>query len=73
MGELYAMLEKEIATTLVFWPGESHGWRSLVDYSPWGCIESDKTDCEYTHMACASYLKKEPVLWTHDNTSRNSF
>ena len=22
--------------TPVFLPGESHGWRSLVDYSPWG-------------------------------------
>ena len=21
----------------VFWPGKSHGWRSLVGYSPWGC------------------------------------
>ena len=20
-----------------FLPGESHGWRSLVGYSPWGC------------------------------------
>ena len=23
--------------TPVFLPGESHGWRSLVGYSPWGC------------------------------------
>ena len=23
------------STTLVFLPGESHGQRSLVDYSPW--------------------------------------
>ena len=22
---------------LVFWPGESHGQRSLMGYSPWGC------------------------------------
>ena len=29
--------------TSVFMPGESHGWRSLADYSPWGCIESDMT------------------------------
>ena len=27
--------------TSVFMPGESHGWRSLVGYSPWGCKESD--------------------------------
>ena len=27
--------------TPVFLPGKSHGRRSLVDYSPWGCKESD--------------------------------
>ena len=25
-------------------PGKSHGWRSLICYSPWGCRESDKTE-----------------------------
>ena len=25
----------------VFLPGESHGWRSLAGYSPWGCRELD--------------------------------
>ena len=29
--------------TLVILPGESHGQRSLVDYSPKGCKESDRT------------------------------
>ena len=28
----------------VFLPGEPHGWRSLVDYSPWGHKESDTTE-----------------------------
>ena len=27
--------------TPVFWPGESHGQRSLTGYSLWGCSESD--------------------------------
>ena len=27
-----------------FLPGESHGQRSLVGYSPWGCKESDMTE-----------------------------
>ena len=27
-------LEKEMAPTPVFLPGESHGWRSLMGYSP---------------------------------------
>ena len=28
----------------VFLPGESHGQRNLVGYSPWGCKESDTTE-----------------------------
>ena len=36
-------LEKEMATPPVFWPGESHGQRSLVVYSPCGCKEPDTT------------------------------
>ena len=27
--------------TSIFLPGKSHGQRSLADYSPWGCKESD--------------------------------
>ena len=26
------------------WPGKSHGWKSLVGYSPWGRKESDTTE-----------------------------
>ena len=29
--------------SLVFWPGESHGQRSLVGCSPWGRMELDTT------------------------------
>ena len=28
----------------LFLPGESHGQRSLVGYSPWDCKESDMTE-----------------------------
>ena len=34
-------------STPVFLPGESHGQRSLVGYSPWGCKESDRTASEH--------------------------
>ena len=34
--------------TPAFLPGKFHGQRNLVDYSPWGCKESDMT--EYTHI-----------------------
>ena len=37
-------LEKERQPTPVFLPGESHGQKSLVDYSSWGCKESDRTE-----------------------------
>ena len=30
--------------TLILLPGESHGQRSLVDYSPWGHKEMDMTE-----------------------------
>ena len=30
--------------TPVFLPGESHGQKSLVGYSPWGRRESDRTE-----------------------------
>ena len=30
--------------TPVFLPEKSHGQRSLVGYSPWGCKESDMTE-----------------------------
>ena len=37
-------LEKEMATTLVFLPGDSQGWGSLVDCPLWGRTESDTTE-----------------------------
>ena len=36
-------LEKGMATLSSILDGEFHGQRSLVDYSPWGHIESDRT------------------------------
>ena len=35
---------REWQPTPVFLPGESHGQRSLVGYSPLGCKESDTTE-----------------------------
>ena len=37
-------LEKEIATTPVFLPGESQGWGSLVGCRLWGHTESETTE-----------------------------
>ena len=37
-------LEKGMAIHSVFLPGESHGWRILVGYSPWGVKETQLSD-----------------------------
>ena len=37
-------LEEGMATTFIILPGESHGQRSLVGYSPWGHQEFDITE-----------------------------
>ena len=43
-------LEKAMAKpTPVFMPGESHGLRSLVGYSPWEDKELDTTERLHTH------------------------
>ena len=46
--------------TPILLPGKSHGWRSLVGYSPWGHKESDTTEdftfflSEYIHIMIAN-------------------
>ena len=42
-------LEKEMVTHSSI-PGESHGWRSLVGYSPRGRKESDTTEQLHLHQ-----------------------
>ena len=37
--------------TPVLLPGKSHGWRSLVGCSPWGCEESDTTEWLHFHFS----------------------
>ena len=37
-------------TTPVLLPGKSHGWKSLVGYSPWGRKESDTTERLHFHF-----------------------
>ena len=34
-------LDEYMATHSIFLPGESHGQKRLVGYSPWGCKELD--------------------------------
>ena len=42
-------LEEGMQPTPVFLAGESHGQKSLADYSPWGRKELDTTEQLNTH------------------------
>jgi len=48
---------REWQPTPVFLPGEFHGQRSLVDYSPWDCKESDMTE-----QLTLRYFKNKSLL-----------
>ena len=48
--------------TPVLLPGKSHGGRSLVGYSPWGCEELDTTERLHLHFHA---LEKE--MATHSS------
>ena len=37
--------------TPVLLPGKSHGWKSLVGCSPWGCEELDTTEWLHSHFS----------------------
>ena len=50
-SHLYPDLEKAMTPTLVLLPGKSHGRRSLVGCSPWGCEESDVTERLHFHFS----------------------
>ena len=44
----------------VFLPGKSHGWKSLVGYSPWGCKGSDMT--EWLHFPKSEIPQSVPTF-----------
>ena len=48
-------LEREWLPTPVFLPGEFHGQRSLVGYSPWGRKELNTTEYFHFHFHMYTY------------------
>ena len=44
-------------------PGKSHGWRSLVGCSQWGCLESDTTERLHFHssLSCIGEGNGKPL------------
>ena len=62
-------------STPVFLPGESHGQRSLVGYSPWGRKELDTADWLSMHARCLwiviYVLKIQKHIWKSHTTWEN--
>ena len=46
-------LQKETQPIPVFLPGNSHGQKSFVGYSPWGHKESEQLSDSHTHYGTA--------------------
>ena len=61
-------MEKAIATTSVFLPGESHGQQSLASYSPWVCKESDTPE-RLTHTQTNRLKKDTSENWQREGSS----
>ena len=55
-----------MAPTLVLLPGKSHGQRSLVGCSPWGCKESDRTERLHFHfsLSCTGEGNGNPLQYS---------
>ena len=50
--------------TPVLLPGKSHGWRSLVGYSPWGCKELDSTErLLFLSLSCVHLKVYSDKFW----------
>ena len=57
---------KQWHPTPVLLPGKSHGWRSLVGCSPWGCQESDTTEGLHFHfpLSCIGEGNGNPLQYS---------
>ena len=51
-----AIRRRQWHPTPVLLPGKSHGWRSLVGYSPWGRWELDTTERLHFHFSLSSFI-----------------
>ena len=59
--------------TPVFLPGEFHGQRSLVGYSPWGCKESDTTERLNTQAWEQGTERLNTQAWEQGTVSTSDF
>ena len=59
--------------TPVFLSGKSHGQRSLVGYSPWGCQESDTTEWISTQAVCVYMCFSSTIYLIYTPNSNSTF
>ena len=60
--------------TPVFWPGKSHGQRSLAGYSPWDRKELDTIEHSTQHTLMSTSLPlKDPSLLPHPRPVDSTF
>ena len=53
---------------------KSHGWRSLLGYSPWGRKESDMTErLHFCHFLLQGIFPTQPRDWTHTSCIAGRF
>ena len=59
----YHIQRRQWHPTPVLLPGKSHGWRSLVGYSPWSHEDSDTTEWLYFHfsLSCIGERNGNPL------------
>ena len=50
-GRVFQARKQHDKDLIAAMPGKSHGWRSLVGYSPWGLEESDTTERLHFHYS----------------------
>ena len=62
-----------MASFSILLPGESHGWRSLVGYSPWDCWGSDTTEKLHFDfsLSCTGEGNGNPLLYSCLETPRD--
>ena len=70
LGNIPYYQRRQWQPTAVLLPGKSHGWRSLVGCSPWGCCESDMTERLCFHFSLSS-LEKEMTTYSSVLAWRN--
>ena len=60
------MWRRQWQPTPVLLPGKSHGWRSMVGYSPWGCQELDMTERLHFHfsLSCIGEGNGNPLQYS---------